>query len=175
MREKLTLQDFMEVVKYHITEGDNYGWSCYGSNAFSMTSWNGNQDDNSANIVFDTATQVVYEMSACDYNRNRAYRWINPKYRDAHAKEAATYSSDPNEAWDDVKFIDLDVIDDVIEKCTAIINNENYDTKIKINLELSESELFQLFCIAHERDITLNQLVEEILRNEIRRLQNDKS
>lgn len=175
MREKLTLRDFMEVVNYHITEGDNFGWNCYGSNAFTMTSWNGKQDGNSVYVVFDTSTQVVYEMSACDYNRNRAYRWINPEYRDAYFKEAEKNSSDADEAWDNVKFTDLEVIDDLIEKCTAIIKNEEYDTKIQINLDLSESELFQLFLIAHERDITLNQLVENLLRDEIRRLQNDKS
>lgn len=39
--------------------------------------------------------------------------------------------------------------------------------KETIELRLDQDELYQLMLIAHERDITLNQLVEEILRQYI--------
>lgn len=40
-----------------------------------------------------------------------------------------------------------------------------------ITLDLPEEILFQLMLLAHERDITLNKLVESILREYIDRLQ----
>lgn len=171
MRETLTLRDFMEVVNYRITEGDSYGWSCYGSNAYTMDSWNGDHDGHSLSVVFDTATQTVYEMSACDYKRSRAYRWIHPEYREAYANEAKNHSAEMNQAWDDVNFIDLEVVADLLEKCDAIVNDTSYDTRVQVPLELSDSDMLHLFKMAHERDITLNELVEELLREEIRRLE----
>lgn len=173
MRENLILRDFLEVVNYRITEGDRYGWNCYGPNAYTMDSWNGHHDGHSLSIVFDTATQTVYEMSACDYKHNRAYRWINPEYRDAYSNEAKNHSSNMKQAWDDVNFVDLEMIDDLLEKCDAIVNDRSYDTRVQVPIELNDSDMLHLFKMAHERDITLNQLVENLLREEIRRLQDD--
>ena len=41
---------------------------------------------------------------------------------------------------------------------------------VEIEIELSEDKLFTLMLIAHEQDITLNQLCNNILRQEIKRL-----
>ena len=38
------------------------------------------------------------------------------------------------------------------------------DNRVIIGLELDQDLLYQLMLIAHEQDITLNQLVERILR-----------
>jgi len=38
------------------------------------------------------------------------------------------------------------------------------DDRVIIGLELEQDLLFQLMLIAHEQDITLNQLVEQVLR-----------
>ena len=77
----ITLKDFMEVIDYKITEGSEYLWHCYGEHAYRLDSWNQEQDGHTVSIVFDTRTQEVYEASAYDYGRNRAYRLINPVYR----------------------------------------------------------------------------------------------
>ena len=36
--------------------------------------------------------------------------------------------------------------------------------KVDVDLDLDREEIYQLMCMAHERDITLNQLVEELLQ-----------
>ncbi|CAB4130251.1 hypothetical protein UFOVP116_345 [uncultured Caudovirales phage] len=38
------------------------------------------------------------------------------------------------------------------------------DDRVSVPLNLNNDELFQLMLMAHERDITLNKLAEEILR-----------
>lgn len=41
------------------------------------------------------------------------------------------------------------------------------DTRAEVELDLPDSELFDLMLMAHNQDITLNQLVENILREYI--------
>jgi hypothetical protein len=45
----------------------------------------------------------------------------------------------------------------------AIVTGQNYDTRIEVPLEMSDDEMLRLMTMAHEQDITLNQLVEQIL------------
>ena len=163
----ITMKEWMELVDYRITEGSNYGWQCYGSNVYQMDSWNGNIDGHSFSIVFDTKDQTVYEVQAHDYVHNRAYRMINEDFLKKMKKEAKRRDVDKDEAWDDVNYIDLEVDDDFIQKCLAIRAGEDYDTRVSIPLDFSDEELLQYMKMAHERDITFNELVEEALRQAI--------
>jgi hypothetical protein len=169
----ITLKQFFEVTNYRITEGDNYGWSCYGPNAYSLDSWNGEYGDgdgpgrSSFSIVFSTKSQKVYEVSMCDYTNNRAYRMINPDYVKKHAKEAKARDVNLNEAWEDIDYVDLDVEADWIEKAKAIVSGQPYDTRVQIEVRFLDEELLQYMKLAHERDMTFNDFVEETLRHAI--------
>jgi hypothetical protein len=163
----ITLKEFMEVVDYRITEGSDYTWSCFGPEAkpYSLSAWNQEHDGWSFNIVFDTGTQVVYMAEACDYKHNRAYRLINPDWKDSYIKYADQHNPEYRDlAWDGVDFTDLESDDDWIQKALAIAAGEDYDTRVSIPLDIPEDELMVLFKAAHERDMTFNQLVEEALR-----------
>jgi predicted HicB family RNase H-like nuclease len=48
------------------------------------------------------------------------------------------------------------------------------DNKTTIELDLEDDLLFQLMLMAHEQDITLNQLVENILREFIKKEEANK-
>lgn len=172
----ITIKDYMETINYRITEGDQYLWTCYGYNSYSLDSWNGdNTEGYNIGIVFDTQTQTVYEMSACDYKNQRAYRWIHPEYREKYQKESKDRDANPNEAWDDVNFIDLEVEDDILEKSRAIVSGEEYDTRVIIPLEFSDAELLTYMKMAHERDLSFNDFIEEILRTAINEFKNSLS
>ena len=165
----ITMKEWMELVDYKITEGGEYGWSCYGPNAYTLDSWNGvhGKGGYSFSIVFSTKTQKVYEVSMCDYTNDRAYRMINPKNQEKHRKESLARNVNLNEAWDDVDYIDLDVVDDFIQKALAIRAGEPYDTRVQVPVDFSDEELLQYMKLAHERDMTFNELVEEALRHAI--------
>jgi hypothetical protein len=163
----ITLKDFMELVDYRITEGSDFCWNCYGPNAYTLSYWNQDHEGHSIAIIFDTRTHEVYEVQAHDYKHNRAYRLINPDYKDSYDAEAATRGINANEAWDEVNYVDLETDDDWIQKALAIIAGEDYDTRVDVPLRLDDDALFELMKRAHEQDITLNQLVEDILRNVI--------
>ena len=163
----ITLKEWMEVVGYRITEGSDYCWDCYGPNAYQLDCWNGEQNGYSFTINFDTITQVVYEVQAHDYANNRAYRLRNPDYIEEHDAEATERDCSINEAWEDVNYVDLETEDDWLAKAEAIIAGEVYDTRVEVPLTLDKDQMYQLMQMAHENDMTLNQLVEKLLREEI--------
>lgn len=147
----ITLKEWMEVVDYRVTEGSDY--YAYGR-AYALSSWNGEQDGYSLEIIFDTKTQTVYEVQACDYKHNRAYRLINELHKTAPKDD---------DAWDDTKWIDLECDDDWIQKALSIVAGEDYDTRVSIPVDFTDEELLKYMTLAHERDITFNELITEAL------------
>jgi predicted DNA binding CopG/RHH family protein len=152
----LTLKEWMELVDYRITEGGDY--NLYSDNAYALSSWNGDQDGYSMEIIFDTKTQVVYCVEACDYKHQRAYRLFHPDYKNVDQIK---------EAWDDVDWCDLEADDDFIQKSLSIVAGEDYDTRVSIPIDLPDHELMAIFKMAHEADMTFNDYVEKILREKL--------
>jgi hypothetical protein len=174
----ITLKQFMETVDYRITEGSTYQWQCFGPNAYTLDSWNGEQDGHTVSIIFDTRDQTVYQAMAYDYRRNRAYRMTNPDFKsefDAECEDRDIL----DQAWelDDgtpIKYVDLDVVEDFMEKARAIVNNEDYDTRVQVPVEFSDEELLTYMKMAHERDMTFNEFVEMALREVIEKSLRDE-
>jgi ribosomal protein S18 len=165
----ITIKEWMELVDYKITEGSNYGWSCYGPYSYTLDSWNRIHGEGgySFSITFSTKSQKVYEVQVHDYTNDRAYRMINPKFQEKHRKEAKTRNVNLNEAWDNVDYVDLDVLDDFIQKALAIKASEPYDTRVQVQVDFSDEDLLQYMKMAHDRDMTFNAFVEEALRDAI--------
>jgi hypothetical protein len=163
----ITIKEWMELTDYKITEGSDYCWDCYGPYSYTLDSWNGvhGKGGYSFSIVFSTKSQKVYEVSMCDYTNNRAYRMINPKFQKKHAKEAEIRNVNLNEAWDEVNYIDLDVDDDFIQKALAIRAGEDYDTRVQVPVDFSDEDLLKYMKMAHDRDMTFNEFIEEALRH----------
>ena len=166
----ITIKDFMECIDYQITGGTEYQWECYGPNVryLEHQSGDGHVSDTIL-ILFDTVDQTVYEMQAWDYANEREYRWIHPDYIDAHKKEAKRRDVKWKRSIDDRKFINLEVTDDILEKSRAIFLGEEYDDRIMVTLDLGEAERVMLMEMAHEADMSLNQFVEHILREDMRK------
>lgn len=167
----ITLKDFMEIVDYRITEGSDYQWVCFGPTAYRLDSWNGEQDGHTVSILFDTHSQEVYQVEAFDYARERAYRMTNPKYKDMYNEECE-HREVVDIAWErddgsNVEYVDLDVVEDFVEKARAIVTGEDYDTRVKVPMDFTDEELLIYMKMAHERDMTFNAFVEMALRTAI--------
>lgn len=164
----ITLKEFMEVIDYRVTEGDEWTWRCFGDRAYNLSTWNGDYKGYSMNIVFDTGDQTVYIVEACDYKNNRAYRLINPDHKQSFMDYAGRENLEfRDQAWDDVDFVDLEEDDDWIQKALAIKAGEDYDTRVSVPVDFTDEELLKYMTMAHERDMTFNQFVEEALRQAI--------
>ena len=107
----------------------------------------------------------------CDYTNDRAYRMIAENKQDKHRKEAETKSVLANQAWDDVDYVDLEVIDDFIQKALAIKSGEPYETTVSVPIDLPDDLLMLAFKCAHEENMTFNDWMNQMLRNFIDRVE----
>ena len=155
------LGEINKALTHRITGGSEYSWQCYGSNARYLDY---ESDHAHASVLFDSETQVVYEASVnAKDEKLTPYRWINPEYKDAYYAESANKKIDPNNAWDDTNWCDLEVTDDWLEKARAIFNGESFDNRVQVPIDLDDDMMLKLCLEAHKRDITLNKMVEQIL------------
>lgn len=159
----MELNDFLKMIEYKITDGSKYQWDCFGPNARYIDYYDESLGV-SASVAFDTVTQTVYEATIIDEVADRPYRWMNPDFKEVYYAEAKIRKCDPDQAWDDVKYINLEVEKDYFEKGKAILNGERYDDRVVIPLDFEDTVLFVLMKQAHAADITLNQHLENILQ-----------
>lgn len=159
----ITIKDFLEAVNYKITDGSEYCWDCYGENARYLDSWDSSPQSPHASIIFDTVTQEMYEVTVIDNINTRGYRMINPAYFKKHKKECKRRGVKQREMWEGVDYHDLEVEEDFLTKLVAIMNGQEYDTRISIPLDLSDAEILALSLEAHRRNITLNDLMESAI------------
>jgi len=165
----ITIEQFLKAVDYKINDGSVFQWACFGHNARYLDAQKNGSDGPTASIVFDTEDQTVYQATVYDYPNSRAYRLMTGEYSQDYQSEAKSRGV-TDDAWDNVKYIDLEDAGDFVEKCSAIFAGNSYDDRVSIPIDLPQEDLFTLMKQAHELDITLNQHVEQVLRSEIEKL-----
>ena len=130
-------------------------------------------------VVYSTKNQEIYQAEITVkadswYPREiKPYRWLNPEFKDNYLNECEERGVDPMQAWDDTKWCDLETEEDWLEKAEAISIGTGFDERIQVPLTLSKDEMHKLMVMAHERDVTLNKMVEIILEEMIQRHQNE--
>lgn len=153
-----------------ITGSSPYQWHCFGKNAMFMDY---ESEFATATVVYDTDTQLVYQAEIYPNGEDCPYRWTDKNFIDEFHNECNEKNVDKNIAYDDVKFITLDLEDDFLEKSKSIFNNLSFDKRIKVPLELTDDEIVRLSLMANEKDITLNKFIEELLTNMITKEMNE--
>ena len=165
----MELSEVNNLFQHKITDGSEYLWNCYGDTVRTI-------DYTSKHacgyVVFDTETHEVFEVSVSPVAgawdiEPKPYRYINPEHQEAYTQEATSRGINPNEAWDDVMWVDLETEEDFIEKATAMFKGEKFDTRVVVPVDLDNETILQLAMEAHKRDITLNKMVELVLADAI--------
>jgi hypothetical protein len=159
-----------EALQHKITGGSEYGWQCWPN-----ARWLDYESDYAhASVVFNSETQEIYTAEINDKaDEHKPYRWLNPAYKEQMYQEARTRRIDADHAWDNTKWYDLETSEDWCEKAGAMFKGEEFDTRVQVPLNLEKEELYKLMEMAHERDVTLNKMVEIILEEMILRHRND--
>jgi len=166
----MRLNEINEALDHKITGGSEYQWNCYPDGRY----LDYESDFAHVSVLYSAVDQTVYQAEvsvkreAWDEDK-KPYRWLNPDYKHALYKESEKRQVDTDIAWDDVKWIDLEMAEDFLEKATAIFNGEEYDTRVKIEFDLDDRSILKLATEAHKRDITLNKMIEIILQEVIDR------
>ena len=161
----MKIKQINEVLDHKITTGSEYTWNCYPDARFLEYE----SDYAHVSVIFSTINQEVYEAEICikrdAYKEDmRPYRWLNPDTKDAMIDEAKKRKVKYRKAWDDVKYIDLDLEVDFLEKAKAIFNGLDFDTRVLMEVDLDDETLLKLAVEAHKRDITINKYIEEVLQ-----------
>lgn len=162
----MKLSEVNQALDHKIVGGSEYQWSAWGNNARFLDY---ESDFAYAGIVFDSVTGTVYqaditfkqEMWSEDHP---PYRWLNPDFKDEYISESEQRGIDHTRAWDDVQWIDLERAEDWLDKAADIFVGADWDTRIQVEVAFTDEELFNYMKIAHQRDITFNQLIEDTLR-----------
>ena len=83
----ITIKDWMEGVKYRVTDSFGWNWDCFGSNAICLESEWGCVDGRTYTVCYDRETMEVYKI--CSYSNSdcTALRWLNPTFRKAYLAE----------------------------------------------------------------------------------------
>ena len=166
----MKLSEVNQALEHKITGGSDYGWNCYPDARY--LDYEG--EFAHVSVTYSTDNQMIYQAeisvnrAAWDEDK-KPYRWLNPDYKDALYKESTNRNLDTDVAWDDIKWIDLEVAEDFLEKATALFNGEECDTRVQMSVDLDEDVLLKLTMEAHKRDITLNKMIEIILQEVIDR------
>ena len=163
-----TLINFLKAIDYKITDCTDYCWDCYGNNIRSMDSYNIGFSECSA--IFTKNGGAIRELTMHDYENLRSYRWTDPQWVQARKAEALSMSMDDNTAYGDINFIELEMIEDMLEKMTAVTRGEKYDTRIMIPLEMTDKEFLEVARAAHALDITINAFFTMAIEEAIRKV-----
>jgi hypothetical protein len=170
----MTLEQWMNAIKYRITEGSEYTWRCYGDHAYTLGSWSGCNDTGySADIVFDTKTQTVYEFSIIDYRTEEHFRWINPDYTAAYKTESANRGIRADDSCTGNPVVDVGHEQDLLGYYDTVINQgvEYEDqSRRRVEIDIDDETFLKIARMAHERDITFNQMCEVAIRAELDRV-----
>jgi hypothetical protein len=159
-----------EALDHTIVGGSEHQWLCWDNARF----LDYESDYAHVSVVFNTKTQEVYVAEVNDkLDEVNPYRWMNPAYKQAYIDEANKRKIDPDLAWDNKKWYDLETSEDWLTKARAIMRGEEFDRRVEVPLELDDDTLFRLFKLAHENDVTLNKMVEIILQKVIDSHQTD--
>jgi hypothetical protein len=164
----MKLAQINEAMNHKITGGSEYQWQCFPDARF----LDYESEYAHVSILYSTVDQTVYQADT-SIKRDmwskdeKPYRWTNPLFKDTYLNEAKERNIDPDQAWDDVKWVELEVAEDFLEKAQAMFNGDEWDSRIQVPLDLDNDLLLQLAMEAHKRDITLNKMVEIVLQQAI--------
>lgn len=162
----MNIESFLKAIEYRFDEGSKFQWKCFGNNA-RFVDYGNDTPGYDISCVYDCKTGEIYSISVFDYNESIEYRYMNPMYKDAYFDEEVERNINPESEDSDLKTIDLDVELDIMERIEAVVAGVEMDKRVLMGIDLPEKLWYELMKMAHERDITLNQLISEILQQAI--------
>lgn len=74
---EFTLDEYLNLISYKVSEGGDFGWNCFGPNAY-FYSREYIDEDISVTVFFDTIDRIVYMLDI--RTMDGKYVWINSHY-----------------------------------------------------------------------------------------------
>lgn len=152
----LKLHKFLNVIMYNVHDKVFLENSIYNQETDLVCEISNGNADYYLTCIFDVISQEILEITAEDYKLGNHYRWTTEDF--------ASQQKDNSTNWMGKKYCELELAEDILEKATAIVSGRVYDTRVSVPLELSDEDFMLFARSAHERDVTFNQLIEQVLK-----------
>lgn len=154
IKEVLQINSKIEDVALY--QKNNFGGKCVYYDFLNI------QEKSMGSALVEVSTGKVVELTFEPVHQESQYiyRWINPDFKKMHI-------SDPN-----LEYMDLEVWEDACEKFKACTECTDFDPSISVPVNLTDEEFLVLSKIAHEKNITFNQLVNDVLMQEMGKIKN---
>lgn len=164
----MKIADANAVFNHRIVDGSEFLWNCWPNARYIDYEC----DWAYGSVVFSSGNGMIFEATVNwkdDQRSGGPYRWFNPSWRSQYVTEAQRRNVAVNVAWDDVKWIDVEEWDDFARKAGAMFSGEQPDERISVSIDIPDELILQLAMEAHNRDITLNQLINQVLSEQLER------
>ena len=159
----ITVQQFLETINYKITGGSDFLWRCYGEDTYTIDSWV--EEHYEASLTFNPKSGGTFEITVIDLVNRRQYRWINPLVLDAYNAEYTARGLDMLDT--SFRYTNIEVESDIIEKLEGIVNKTDYDTRIVIQIDMSDTDFLTFAKAAHVMDVSFNEFVEKAIKSAV--------
>lgn len=172
--EKMSLHDFFTLFDYKVTEGSDFCWNCFGPNSrFIELKYN----DIGGSVVFSKLDQEIFQAEVYDEAKNLAYRWMPTQAKIDYFAECEKRNVPKMEAWDGCEFVDVDSVSEFYGIVKSLIEGEDPDEDfpeddLDVELDLPHNVIVFLALEAHKRNITLNEMINIVLREMLTKIEN---
>lgn len=142
---------------------------CFGGTVFVIR---GVTEFGQAEIIYNGQSNHPFEILIRDRKATGSYRWVHPAYRELrHAQIGEDYLTTKNHLTiADETLYDTESIPDILDKTKLILAGEDHDHKVVMVLDLSEEHLAALNKLAVSLNMSLDDAITEMLRNELKRI-----
>lgn len=111
--DELYLNTIARKLKWKIRTGDDFLWDCYPNARIMEFDDSESNDTFHASVIFNEESLLVYEITGHGklfslMNDDTIWRWINIDYIEAHLKSCIDRSINPNRAYDDINYENID-------------------------------------------------------------------
>lgn len=111
----------------------------------------------------ESLTHSILAIRFEDFKDCNYYLWLNPVVLDEYRAEIDIYNEKLGIKESLPKLILLDVIEDIEGKITAAYNDEEYDRRVMIQLDLDDETKEILYSAAEASGLTIDEFFEEWL------------
>jgi hypothetical protein len=152
----IKLHKFLNVISYNVHDKTFLENSIYNQESDLICEISNGNGEYYLTCIFDVISQEILEITAEDYKLGNLYRWTTEDF--------AEQQKDNLTNWVGKEYYDLELAEDILEKSSAIVAGKPYDTRVLVPLELSDEDFMSFATLAHKKDVTFNQLIEQALR-----------
>lgn len=126
--------------------------------------------DYSIHACLSKSLDRVFIAEICDYRNNRAYVILDRDWKQAYINESERVGVKWDDAFEGVKFVELETDDDFMKKAQAIVAGKPYskkvDTVFSINAGLKSAIQQKANAAGSTVDLYIENIIKDALANE---------